>query len=369
MYELQKEKELKYTRKIPSWASNVIAGLNYFIWLIAFAFLGAGIYSLYHANWEISLLMVFAGSVMVWLANFIQQYQRKQRLVLIEVQLRDDGYLVYSRNQRTGEQYEQLVAFHQIQEVLIGRAQQYVSLPSIRHGHYVIGARLVMRWTDEQEEIQYSMFGHWDQEDLHQWITQFQAHRIPIYVTHHDIGSLTVTDMKEGYSELIKQQADGLQDRLLQIGQKQADPLPQWQSTSMLKRERLRHLHRDKRIFKPLFAGVILINFIIAWLWMPHWEMDGNSFDEDSPVSFIGIINFFLIILSRTYWRKSATWKSPIQDMCLLFVVHCLGLFTAMWYYPIPLKMFESVLIDSLTTGVFLVGFYGIMAWTRLKHR
>ncbi|MNJ48733.1 hypothetical protein D3C77_439350 [compost metagenome] len=122
----------------------------------------------------------------------------------------------------------------------------------------------------------------------------------------------------------------------------------------------------DQRIFRPMFAIALFALFLIAMLWMPHWDIEEEMFADSSPSGGIGILTILSVIVSRTYWRRNLKWYRPIFDILMILAVFFAGLTAARLWQHIPSIYYEAAIVDGLTSGFFLII---VFAGFKLLHR
>lgn len=367
--ELHREKELKYTNQVPKWADIVYLLFFGLFCLAALACYGIGIYKLVSSDWGYGILLLLFGVLLTVISRFVYTARQIRENFLTEAHLREDGYYTYVKHLRTSEVFEQLITFDQMKEVLVGRTTSFHSGPKGSNGYFSIGAVLIIQWADEQGRVQYIRFAHGTTKELHEWVRVILSKGVPLVVTSYNIGNMSIADIEEGYTEIAKQPCSDLEDRLLQIGHIQYTDIAHWKTEGMLKREQEQQRANDKRFFKPLFAGVLLFNFIVTLFWMPVWEVVDGAFHEESPSITITMINVVLIFFSRTYWRRNVSWIRPIQDIFLLMLAHYAGLAAATLFQPITSDWATAILFDDLTAAVFLYGLYLIRILVKWRFK
>lgn len=103
-----------------------------------------------------------------------------------------------------------------------------------------------------------------------------------------------------------------------------------------------------------LYLVLLMVNLLIAVLWMPNWEVTEDVFTENSPsFTFILIISVALFIFGR-YWRATRCWFRPVVDTLLIYAVQAAGLAVSGLFRKSTAMYYEAAWIDTLTVGVFI---------------
>lgn len=355
MIEMRNKENLKYSNEIPKWAK-----FAHIIIITVIALIGAGAfvlggYFIFEKEGLGAVLCIFVGVVIVWATRMMILGSKLHTDFTIISELRNDGYYTYFKNIKSGHEHEHLIPFQRMQEVLIARKTQYVSSGrSNTPGYYVVCAQIIMRWQDEHGNVDYALFGLGSRSDLAKWVHKFWEHHVPVYHTLQNVSEASAQDYSAGYHELDKTLLSSM-DALSDIETRQRRNIPIWQSTDMKHRKAQRHAANDQRIFRPLFAGVLLSLFLIAMLWVPYWPIEEEMFPDSSPSPVVCILTVLSIVVSRTYWRRGQKWYIPLVDTLVILTAYFAGLLTAKLWQPIPSIYFEAVLIDVLTAGFFLI--------------
>ncbi|WP_110932953.1 hypothetical protein [Paenibacillus bouchesdurhonensis] len=280
-------------------------------------------------------------------------------------ELRDEGYYTYFKDIKKGFEEDHLIPFPHMQEVLIARATRYMSSGSKTPGYYIVGSKIIMQWRDEYGNNNYGIFGIASRSDLSKWIDKFRGHNIPLFHTYQNVSEASTDDFLGGYHELDKSPLTSI-DLLSDIETRRHNNIPKWQSTVMKQRQAEQKSSNDQRIFRPMFAIALFALFLIAMLWMPHWDIEEEMFADSSPSGGIGILTILSVIVSRTYWRRNLKWYRPIFDILMILAVFFAGLTAARLWQNIPSIYYEAAIVDGLTSGFFLII---VFAGFKLLHR
>ncbi|GAA0134363.1 hypothetical protein YSY43_12030 [Paenibacillus sp. YSY-4.3] len=355
MIEMRNKENLKYSNEIPKWAK-----FAHIIIISVIALIGAGAfvlggYFIFEKDGLGAALCLIVGVVIVWVTRMMILGSKLHTDFTIVSELRDDGYYTYFKNIKNGHEHEHLISFQRMQEVLIARKTQYVSSgTSNSNGYYVVCSQIIMKWQDEHGNIDYTLFGLSSRSDLAKWLHKFWEHHVPVFHTTQNVSEASAADYAAGYNELDKLPLSSM-DALSDIETRRRKNIPIWQSTEMKHRKAQRHTANDRRIFRPMFAGVLLSLFLIAMLWVPYWPIEEEMFPDNSPSPVVCILTVLSIVVSRTYWRREKRWYLPLVDTLAILTAYFAGLLTARLWLSIPSIYFEAALIDVLTAGFFLL--------------
>lgn len=369
MLEMSRGKDLKYSNQLPSWAKAVHAALLVFAALITLGFWALGIYMFMEEDgWILSIVLFLCGGVMAWLTWYIIRINTLYNNFIVITELREDGYYTSITNKKTSTVEESLIPFQQMKEILIGKTTRYVSGPSNSRGFYIVSAIMIIQWVDEKGAIQYEAFGEENQEGLDQWIQRFEAHQLQLYTTQHHIGSVTVSELQDGYAEIPKEPYDS-SSASLKTGYPAPKASPEWKSTKMRAKEQEQQVRNDKKVFKPIYVGTMVANVLIAFLWMPVWSLDEeNLFSESSPAILISFMNLFLLVFAGTYWRAKVKWYRPLLDTIVLIIVQLMGVYASELYRTSSSSIFlDAVVVEGIMSGFFLCGLFVMIRLVRRR--
>jgi hypothetical protein len=361
LIEMRSGKDLKYSNEVPTWARYAHHVLLAFLALFSIAVLGFGIYLLaIDVEWGLAIVLFFIAGFSGLVTWKLYRYYQFSHSILIQTELREDGYYTLIRNLKTSEAEETLIVFSQMDEVLIGRITRILSGPRKMMPFYeVVGARIIMVWSDERGKRHFSMFGTEVQENLDRWIECFQKNGVPVYTTHQNISLIEQSNLHEAYVQIPKVFYDS-KSPYFHTGFKAHDPLPEWKSVGMRQKIADNQVHNDSKIFKPIFFGTLILNFLIAFLWMPHWAIEDFNFLQDTPSAMLGLLNILLIFFAKNYWRKKLAWYRPLLDIAQLIAVQLCGMAASLLYQSTSVAYFEAVIIDGIPLGfVLLFSFIG----------
>lgn len=352
MIEMREKENLKYSNEIPKWA-KIVNGIIFLIFcLVGVAFFGLGVLFIFGMHWFPSIVCFAVSGFTTWAVLFIRKANKMYTEIELLCELRENGYYTYLKNLKTGEEWEQLVGFKQMQEVLIGRTTRYQSRGANRLGYHVVGAKIIMKWTNEQGETEYSLFGLEDPIKLKEWVQRFKHNGIPVYSTPANVSIVQAEDYKTGYEELSKMPYDS-DYTSPKIGSHRFNSLKFWISSEMRERKRKKELIRDKKVFIPFFLAVLIGNFLISVLWMPSWPIDDGMFSGDSPSFYISLLNLLLLPIAGTYWREKVKWYRSLRDVGLLLFVQLLGLMFLQFSETAPEEMLDGIIVDGFALFVF----------------
>lgn len=352
MIEMREKEDLKYSNAIPTWAKIVNAAFLGLFFLVGFAAYGLGILFLFGQHWFVAAVCLAFGGFMTWAVRLVRNSNKMYTEIVLKCELQEDGYYTYLKKIKTGEEWEHLVTFDQMQEVLIGRTIRYQSRGSNRLGYHVVGAKIIMKWTNEQGQPDYSLFGLEDPEKLEEWVQRFKQKGIPVYSTGANVSIVQVDDYQTGYDELPKVPYDS-DTSSPRIGSHRFNSLKLWLSSEMRARKRSKELMRDKKVFNLILLAMLIGNLLIAIRWMPSWPLDDGMFSEDSPAYWVGGFNFVLLLVVGAYWREQVKWYRSLRDVGLLLMAQLTG-----WVY---LKLFQTApdgMLEAIVVGGFILACY-----------
>lgn len=365
LIEMRGGKDLKYSNQLPSWAKAFHFIVMVFVALISLGFWALGIYMFTERDgWILSIVLFLCGGVTAWLTLFIKRINHFYNHFLVITELREDGYYTSITNKKTSKVEESFIPFQQMREILIGRTARYVSTGGNTPGYYIAGARIIMQWEDEKGAIRYATFGEENQEGLDQWIGMFAAKQLPIFTTQHHIGALGIPDLQDGYAEIPKEPYDN-SNPSFQTGYLIQKAIPEWKSASMQAKESEQLTRNDKKIFRPIYAGTMVFNLLIAFFWMPVWPLEEESIFAESPSMLISFLNMVLLFLGGTYWRKKVKWYRSLLDVFLLIIVQLIGVYASRAYRTTPLDYLDAVVVEGLTLGFILCGIFAVVRLVR----
>lgn len=359
--ELRGGKDLKYSNEVPKWATYVGNAVLVFMGLLTLGFFAAGLWMLtFEDVWGLFFLFFFFGLLCGWMTWASYRMTKLQQNIVLKMELREDGFYRYLKNIRKSTVSEHLIPFSSMKEVLVGRVVRYVRTGPDLPGYFVYGARIIMVWQDERGETQYTTFGEETQENLDNWMERLQTNGVPVYTTQLNISKVEPANLPEAYAQIPKVLHANGSPRFA-TGYRSGETLPVWQSEEMRQRQETKHARNDARIFRPVFIGTIILNFLVGMFLMPEWYIADGVFSEDSPSWLIGFVNVALIAFSRTYWRLKWKWYRPLLDTLLLIAAYGCGLTASLLYQSGSAEYLEAVFVEGLTTGFLLCIIFFLM--------
>ncbi|MBW8349872.1 hypothetical protein K0H71_10485 [Bacillus sp. IITD106] len=352
MIEMREKEDLKYSNDIPRWAKIVHIIILWFFYLIGMAAFVCGILLMFGQLW-FGVIACFAFSAFfIWAARLIRMSNKMYSDIVLKCELLEGGYYTYVKNIKTGEELEQFVPFEQMQEVLIARTTRYQSRGSNHMGFHIIGAKIIMKWTDEKGHPQYSLFGLEDSKKLEEWVQRFKQNGIPVYSSAANVNVVQLEDYQTGYDELPKVPYDS-DTSSPGIGTIRYRGLKLWYSSEMREKKREKELMRDKKVFNLILLAMLIGNFLIAVNWMPSWQLDDGMFGDDSPSFMVTGINFMLLLVVGAYWREQVKWYRSLRDVGLILIVQLLGWVFLRSFQSAPAEMMDAIIVDGLTLALF----------------
>ncbi len=172
---MREKEDLKYSNDIPGWARIVQMIILWFLYLIGITAFGFGILLIYWQQWFGVIACFAVSGFILWASSIIKKSNKMYSDIDLKCELQEEGYYTYVQNKKTREEWKQFVPFEQMQEVLIARTTRYQSKGSDQLGYHIIGAKMIMKWTDEQGHPQYSLFGLEDSKKMEEWVQRFNA--------------------------------------------------------------------------------------------------------------------------------------------------------------------------------------------------
>ncbi len=357
---MSEKEKLKYSNAIPRWAKIVHKIILWFFYLIAFATLVFGVALIFWHQW-FGAIACFAGSGLFgWLSRFIRWSNKLYTDLDVKCELQEKGYYTAVKNIKTGEEWEQFVPFHQMQEVLIARTTRYQSRGSNSLGYHIIGAKIIMKWINEQGNIEYSLFGLEDSKNVEEWVQRFKQNEIPVFSSAVNVNEVKIEDYQKGYEELPKMPYD--EDTTSpKVGTIRYRNLKVWRSSEMEEKKRKKELLLDRKVFNLILLAMLVGNFLAALGWMPSWQLNDGTFVDDSPSFVMTGINFILLFIVGAYWRKQVKWYRSLRDVGLILFVQLVGWGFARILQTAPDGMLDAIFIDILVlaffNGVFFILF------------
>lgn len=352
MIEMSQKEKLKYSNAIPGWAKVIHKIILWFFYLVVFSAFVFGVALLFWQQWFGALACFAGGGLFAWLSRVIRWSNQLYTDLVVKCELRDEGYYTFLRNVKTGEEVEQLVPFQQMQEVTIARTTRYMSRGTNSLGYHIIGAKVIMRWVDEQGEIGYSVFGLEDSKELEDWVWRFRENGIPVFSSGANVSAARLEHYQKGYEELPKIPFD--EDTTLpKVGTRRQRDLKTWRSSEMLEEKRERELQRDKKVYNPILMAMLAGNFLAALAWMPSWQIVDGVFGDYSPSFGMNLINFFLLFIVGAYWRNRVKWYRSLRDLTLILLAQLAGWGLASALQTIPDGVLEAMLADLFALSFF----------------
>lgn len=357
MIEMSEKEKLKYSNAIPGWAKAFQKIVLWFFYLVALSALAFGVVLLFWQHWFGAFACFAGGGLFGWLSRILRWSNQMYTDHELKCELRDEGYYTFVRNFKTGEELEQVVPYHQMQEVTIARTTRYQSRGANRLGYYIIGAKVIMEWMDEQGKISYSLFGLEDPKNLEEWVQRFKENGIPVFSSGANVSGVKLEDYRNGYRELPKVPY-GDDTASLKVGTWRQRNLKPWSSTEMEEENRKAELRRDKKVFNLILLAMLLGNFLAALAWMPSWQMVDGAFGENSPSLQINLINLFLLIIAGAYWRKHVKWYRSLRDILLILFAQLAGWGVAGIFQTVSVRVLEAMLADLFALAFFTITFF-----------
>jgi len=272
--------------------------------------------------------------------------------MVVKSELQEGGFYSYLQNKKTGEEWEQFVPFEHMQEVLIARTTRYQSRGANTLGYYIVGAKIIMKWMNENGEPNYSLFGLENQNNLDEWIQRFKENDIPVYSSGSNVSALQLEDYQTAYEELPKMPYDN-DASSPRIGTIQYRNLKTWRSSEMKEKKRLKEIKHDKRVLNPLLLAMLLGNFLIAISWMPSWQVDDGMFGENSPSFIVNSINFMLLLIVGAYWRAKVKWYRSLRDVGFILFAQLIGWILLRLSGPVTTGMLDAIIVDGIVLALF----------------
>ncbi|WP_223068618.1 hypothetical protein [Paenibacillus caui] len=360
--------DLKYSNRTAEW----VVWVERIIYIMV-VFLGIGamllaVYMFMKRDWLGGILSILVGAGIGWSAWFIRISRKLNRENLIEAELRDNGYFISMTNTVTGVRQEQFIPFSRMKDVTVGRISQYVSRGADESGYYIIAARLVMRFEDEEGNLQFSLFTEVDSDNLNLWIQKFQAGGVTIYSTHVNIGGIKTEDYPAAYEEIPKVLYGTNSPPDLGIGELSDRALPRWESTAMRKKKEKQQAKYDNKYRRPLSFVIAILNFLCALLWMPVWTIEDSSFAESSPFLYVRVVNLILLLLEGTYWREQIRWHRPLLQVGVVAAVQLVGFSMAVLIGSTDTLPIKSIVMDNVNLIILLYIVFGVVRLLRSKN-
>lgn len=368
MLEMRRGKDLKYSNQLPRWALNAHVVIIALLGLLGVAGILFGVYMLcVDKEWFLGALALVIGAFILAVTFIIGRINTFYTDFIFQNELRDDGYYLYAKNKKTGAEEERLISYEQMEEVLIGRMTRAVprgeNMPSVQ----ILGARIVMRWKDEQGQVQYTLFGEENREPLKNWIEKFQEHGVPLRLTHQNIGALRVEQLREAYAEIDKRPYGEEGMHFLNGIGTSTTPIAHWRSSAMKSESIENQKRRDRVFFRPLWLMLLAANVVVAALWMPHWTVEDGTFADSSPSFNWGAVNVLLLPIARTYWRERFKWHRPARDLLFVLGAQLAGIGLAVVGGYADSSYIEPVIIENIVLGIFTGVLVLLLRFIRLR--
>ncbi|MBS4207075.1 hypothetical protein [Bacillus sp. FJAT-50079] len=359
MIEMREKEGLKYSNDIPKWAKIAHVVFFLFFCLLGVVAFGFGVFLILGPYWPGGIICFACALLLAWLTSIIYKSNKMYTDIVMKCELREDGYFTFVRNVKTGEEWENFVAFEQMQEVLIARTTRYMSRGSNSPGYHIIGAKIIMKWINKQGHHKYSLFGVENADKLNEWVQRFKQKDIPVFSSGANVTGLQLEDYERAYEELPKLPYD--QDKSSPIiGTAHYRNLKQWLSSEMKEKKKERQLKNDRRVFYPILLALFIFNFIVTVNWMPSWELADGMFGIESPSFLVASINFMLLFFVGTYWREKVKWYRSVRDVGLILLAQLIGWVCLWLFQTVPAGMLDAVIVDGLTLALFN-GFFFIL--------
>lgn len=198
---------------------------------------------------------------------------------------------------------------------------------------------------------------------LKQWAEMFQKKGVPMYITEENIGFLTPSQLQKDYGEIPREPFDP-ESTVLRTGYMIYRDIPKWENSETRAKKEARRERLDAWLFRPLYAVLLLANFLIALLWMPNWALEDGGFADSSPSFNVYFATLLLMAFAGTYWRKQVKWFRPVLDTSALIVVHLIGFAVSLIFQASSSDVFFAIMVECITFGLFLYGLFLIVRVT-----
>lgn len=353
MIEMRKGDSLNYSNQIPGWAKIAHLVIFFFLALLSLGGFGLGAYLLWTGLWGGALLSLFTGAVISWAAWFTWKNSKLYTDHRFETGLNDEGFFNFYKDLKKGTETKQLIPYVSMKEVLVARKTRYIPTAGNRPGSYCIGVQMIIQWENERGETDYAFFGMENKEEVLQWVGRFLSQGVTVMTSTANVSLVAPADYQTGYEQLEKQsyaEEAGLND----IGTITSKDLQAWRSPEMEQAREIKRQQHDKRWFKPLYSVLLMVNLLIAALWMPNWEVAEDVFSENSPSFPFILINTVALFIFGRYWRTTRRWFRPLVDTLLIYAVQAVGLAVSGLFRKSSAIYYEAAWIDTLTVGVFV---------------
>ena len=352
LIEMSQKEKLKYSNAIPGWAKVFQKVILWFFYLVAFSAIAFGVVLLFWQQWFGALACFAGGGLFAWLSRILRWSNQLYTDLILNCELREEGYYTWVRNVKTGEEVEQFVPFGQMEEVTIARTTRYQSAGANRLGYHIIGAKVIMKWVNERGETGYSLFGLGDPKNVEEWVQRFKENGIPVFSSGANVSIARLEHYQKGYEELPTLPYD--QDITSpKVGTWRRRDLKTWRSSEMLEEKRERELQLDKKVYSPILLAMLAGNFLAALAWMPSWEIVDGVFGDHSPSFGMNLINFFLLFIVGAYWRERVKWYRSIRDLGLILLAQLSGWGLASVFGTAPDGVLEAILADLFALSFF----------------
>ncbi|WP_334072768.1 hypothetical protein [Paenibacillus sp. A14] len=359
MIEMRKGDSLNYSNQIPGWAKIAHLVIFFFLALLSLGGFGLGAYLLWTGLWGGALLSLFTGAVISWAAWFTWKNSKLYTDHQFETGLNDEGFFSNYKDLKKGTETKRLIPYGSMREVLVARKTRYIPTAGNRPGSYCIGAQMIIQWENERGETDYAFFGMENKEEVLQWAGRFLSQEVTVMTSTANVSLAAPADYITGYGQLEKEPYMG-EGSLSDIGTMTRKEPPAWRSPEMERAREIKQEQNDKKWFKPLYGGLLLFNLLIAAVWMPNWDLEGDLFSDHSPSFTFIMINVAALFIFGRYWRITRRWFRPLLDTLLLYAFQAAGLAVSGLFRKFPPIYYEAVWIDTLTIGVFICIFFAM---------
>ncbi|MCM3113776.1 hypothetical protein M3610_00525 [Neobacillus sp. MER 74] len=178
---------------------------------------------------------------------------------------------------------------------------------------------MMMYGVNSFNQLEVLSFTHSNQAALDQWIKVFQEHGVKIY---HTEKALTATpNTPEGIEVVPMMEFEGTLKFVVGSEAEDLDNIflteeqENWAADQETKRR------KQGFIFTVFLA---ILQTLMICFWFPKWNIDGESFADDSGVIFAFLFTVFIQFFIYWYMHK-VKWYEPIRDMAILYIGIILG--------------------------------------------
>ncbi|CAM4042783.1 hypothetical protein [Saccharibacillus endophyticus] len=113
------------------------------------------------------------------------------------------------------------------------------------------------------------------------------------------------------------------------------------------------------RVLQILFASVLVMNFLVAWL-LPHWKHDAASGGYEGLGIYM-LLSAVLLPVAGAYWRKESKWQVPIYGALSVFFAQFAGAMLGLPQEKLWAEAAEALFTHMLVLLILLYPLFAVL--------